>query len=258
MASLTDLFNPQFLMFLGILVLCLALLVVYFESKLRDQNHKISTMLSVVSSLADEVNLLRNSFIGGNINRMEFNPVFVEKANDLIAVSDDEEEDQDLEDELEDDDSDDDSEDDSGDDSDDELEEKIEEDSDDDIEKEVHIFKISHATDSKNNLENDIEELEEDLNDLDDDLDDVEELKENDDLESETKSIQIQLNDGTSNFSDLKSVNITLEENEPEAEPLDYKKLSLNKLKSIVLEKKLVTDASKLKKPDLLKLLGIE
>ena len=56
MASLTDLFNPTFLMFLGILVLVVALLVVYFETKFREQNHKISSMLSLVSSLAEEVN----------------------------------------------------------------------------------------------------------------------------------------------------------------------------------------------------------
>ena len=56
MPSLTDLFNPTFLMFLGILVLVVALLVVYFETKFREQNHKISSMLSLVSSLAEEVN----------------------------------------------------------------------------------------------------------------------------------------------------------------------------------------------------------
>jgi cell division protein FtsL len=53
MASLADLFNPTFLMFLGILVLVVALLVVYFESKMRDQNHKIASMLSLVSTLAE-------------------------------------------------------------------------------------------------------------------------------------------------------------------------------------------------------------
>ena len=41
-------------------------------------------------------------------------------------------------------------------------------------------------------------------------------------------------------------------------EVLDYKKLSLNKLRSIVTEKGLVTDASKLKKHELLKLLEVE
>jgi hypothetical protein len=39
---------------------------------------------------------------------------------------------------------------------------------------------------------------------------------------------------------------------------LDYKKLSLNKLRSVVSEKGIVTDASKLKKHELLKLLEVE
>ena len=56
MASLIDLFNPSFLMFLGILVLVVALVVVYFESKFREQNHKFSSMLSLISSLAEELN----------------------------------------------------------------------------------------------------------------------------------------------------------------------------------------------------------
>ena len=170
MASLTDLFNPQFLMFLGILVLCLALLVVYFESKLRDQNHKISSMLSVVSSLADEVNLLRNSFIGGSINRMEFNPVLVEKASDLINVSDDEEE--------------------------------LEEDDDDD---------------------------------------------EDDDDSSSTSSDSIKAD----SFANLKSINL-----DDSFAPPDYKNMPLNKLRNVAISKKLVEDASKLKKADILKLLN--
>jgi hypothetical protein len=58
--------------------------------------------------------------------------------------------------------------------------------------------------------------------------------------------------------SDLKTISINLgEENE---ESIDYKKLQLAKLRSIVVEKGLTnnSDASKLKKPDLLKLLGAE
>ena len=50
-----------------------------------------------------------------------------------------------------------------------------------------------------------------------------------------------------------KSIKIDLGE-----ESTEYKKLSLQKLKSIVTEKGLATDTSKLKKPDLLKLLGVE
>ena len=100
--ALTDLFNSTFFMFLGILVLAVALLVVYFESKFRDQNHKISSMLSLVSSLAEEVNgtkmmIHQLSQIQQHVPffNQNSNPVleekFVQSNNDLIPVSDDEE-----------------------------------------------------------------------------------------------------------------------------------------------------------------------
>jgi hypothetical protein len=64
---------------------------------------------------------------------------------------------------------------------------------------------------------------------------------------------------------DLTSISMsTLEESkkqEPELDLqdiLDYKKQSLSKLRSVVVEKGMVSDSSKLKKHELLKLLGIE
>ena len=56
--------------------------------------------------------------------------------------------------------------------------------------------------------------------------------------------------------ADLKTISINLEDTHSDS--LDYKKLSLPKLRSIVSEKGLATDASKLKKNELLKLLGAE
>ena len=56
MASLADLFNPSFFIILGIVALLIALMVVYFESKMREQNHKIASMLSLVSTLAEDMN----------------------------------------------------------------------------------------------------------------------------------------------------------------------------------------------------------
>jgi type II secretory pathway component PulF len=58
MASFFDLFNSTFFIFLATLLLVTALLVVYFEGKMREQNHKISSMLSLVSSLAEEFNII--------------------------------------------------------------------------------------------------------------------------------------------------------------------------------------------------------
>jgi hypothetical protein len=53
--------------------------------------------------------------------------------------------------------------------------------------------------------------------------------------------------------TDLKTININLDE--IHADSIDYKKLPLPKLRSIVTDKGLADDASKLKKPELLKLL---
>ena len=56
--------------------------------------------------------------------------------------------------------------------------------------------------------------------------------------------------------SDLKSISITDLE-EPNKKQ-DYKKMSINKLREVVVEKGIIAEASKLKKQDLLKLLGDE
>ena len=99
-------------------------------------------------------------------------------------------------------------------------------------------------------LDND-DKTDEDKED-DDEQDNIEELHSDNDLE-ETPIAPISKID----TSELKTISINLEES---IEKIDYKKLQLPKLKSIVVEKGLTTasDASKLKKAELLKLLGIE
>lgn len=306
MASLTDLFNPSFLMFLGILVLVAALLVVYFETKNREQTHKITAMLSLVSSLAEEVNNIKINLSqislqqnGGFQHKIidKMNSVIdipsgifrnYENKNDnpnLIPVSDD------------------DSENDSN--SDDENNES---DDENDLESIVSSESSNIDDDEEDNLSNnnhnDVKILklniqgskgvlleESDTQDLDyhndidglEDLDDFDEL--NDELSesqsvSSKRSINVEdnnlenqiINTLDENFnsnldsnntevldissSDFKTININLENST--AENIDYKKLSIPKLRSIVAEKKLSTDTSKLKKPELLKLLGVE
>jgi hypothetical protein len=280
MASLTDLSNPTFLMFLGILLLAIALflLVLYFESKFRDQNHKITSMLSLVSSLAEEVNnskmMINHLTMMGagkgmsqNIrNPYEKNNSDQNNNSELIAVSDDEEDDD------EDNDEDDDSEinDDSSDSDDEEetpfnLEEntiiQIGEPSD------VRVFKINiseNDTDSDNNSNN-IDILDE-LDELDDT--DSESTVENIEENTQSNSITLESNNNKelldSSLFELKSINISSLEEEKEKEKeedkeiIDFKKLTLNKLRDIVIKKGLSNDALKLKKNDLLKLLEID
>jgi hypothetical protein len=110
---------------------------------------------------------------------------------------------------------------------------------------------------SGNNLE--IDDLDEELDELDEELSEAQSLsskssKLSDKLEETVygKTFQEPLNIS----SDLKTISIDLEESNHDS--LDYKKLSLPKLRSIVSEKGLVSDASKLKKNELLKLLDSE
>jgi hypothetical protein len=72
----------------------------------------------------------------------------------------------------------------------------------------------------------------------------------------------IDLNEITGNNAkpnlDLKTVHIDLEDNTNiflQNNEVNYKKMSVQQLRNIVKEKGLATDASKLKKPDLLKML---
>jgi hypothetical protein len=274
MSSLADLFSPTFLIFLGILVLVVALLVVYFESKTREQNHRIASMLSLVSTLAEDVNGIKfglnhlavNYMRGGQslAQNTETNN-FLNQEN-LIPVSDDENDDDDDEDDFEEDDESSTSEDentallldendsDDGDNNMELIENDIDSDSDSEFgdKTDIKILKINISNELNDDDINQLNELElETSNDLSELADDLEESDEQ----------QIILSDETSNeigfdIGNLKTINIHLEENKNDA--TDYKKLTIQKLRSIVTEKGLAGDTSKLKKHDLFKLLGVE
>ena len=268
MASLADLFNPTFLMFLGILVLVVALLVVYFESKMRDQNHKIASMLSLVSTLAEDMNgvkmgLNHLAIRGGQMFQQPNIPSEENlgnlQQNNLIEVSDDEESEDEDDDNLE-------VEESEEIDDNDDLE-SVEDDSDNDSEDSNNDIKVVKLQVSNEDM-NEIDELNDEVNNLDfehEELDGdfdtevnnqyVEEVL---DLKYEEKTLE---EPNMPSLSDLKTISINLgEEQQHNEDNIDYKKLQLAKLRSIVVEKGLTSnsEASKLKKPELLKLLGAE
>lgn len=55
-----ELTSPSILLCLGMIVVVAALLVVYFESRLREQNHRLKTMLSLITTLAEDTNSLKH------------------------------------------------------------------------------------------------------------------------------------------------------------------------------------------------------
>ena len=278
MNQVKDLFNTQFFVILGVVLLLVTCLVLYVEQKFKAYDHKMSSMLSLVSSLAEEMDIFKNnrnhsggqSEIQTEINNLNEN---LEESK-LIDVSDD-------------DDSDDDDETNNGSDSDDDAN-NLDSDSDSDDEPEtdsesvddLNVPKIVNTIDlgsneneiititkledlQSNNIvelnESNIEELDDieekyDLDDLDesndlDDLDDLDEtnvVEELDDDIEETNVVE-ELDD------DMDETNVVEELND---DAIDYNKLSVAKLKEIAMNKNLILNTNnKLKKAELLKLL---
>lgn len=317
MPSLSDIFNTSFLILLGILLLCISLLFIYFENKSREQNHKINSMFSLVSSLAEETNNLRSNIglymMNGGNNVEQYIPNLNSSTDnhenkiitDLITVSDDENDSSD-----DDDDNDDESNNESNEDSDDSDDDTDDESSinqdklnniniDDNADNNIKILKLNLDQKMDDSSQSDNEEIDNEIEELNDDdivslggmsiISGSEQIAaesilslhnnhdiiitlhnytqqntDNDDhdiqiLDDEEKKDKNEIN----NFlkEDLKSISINQNQNNLEDkinETFDYKKLPITKLRSIVSEKGLSSDTSKLKKNELLKLLGIE
>jgi hypothetical protein len=273
MSTLTPILSIPFLLSLGISLILIGFVGVFFYQKITEQNHKISSMVDLISTMAEEMNYIRSRVqSGGAVTPLPSTttaqqiPFFNSQENpNLIHVSDDEgesEEDDESEDE-DDDDEDDDDEDDDDD----------EEDSDDEDEQEnVRVINISdsllHSIEESGDVEEIPSEDNDDMDDSSDDEDDLDDDKSSVSSEVEHKEVEvIKLNKTMEEPQEfepeslldidatlLKSIHMTF----PTDENIDYKKLSLNKLRQIVSGKNLSSDSSKLKKQDLLKLLGVE
>ena len=308
--SLSDIFSIPFLICLSICILLIGCSSIYFYQKMSQQDHKISSMVSLISSLAEESQQNNNTH-GGFIPSLP--PVAPAPAsssnnflsNHLIHVSDDEEEDSESESESESDSSDSESD---GSES-DGSESDGSESSDSDDEKSVNDVKtitiLSEDLAKEDNTNTiifevgDVDEVGDDIDNLDniDNLDDNEDdnsLFEMDELQFEApdsvvsvvnaekgeinveehaaediKSIYLDQPsvDEITDFSIFKTINISsLDEsvnnvennnNSKIFETSDYKKMSITRLREII-SKQGVSDASKLKKSDILKMLGVE
>jgi ABC-type antimicrobial peptide transport system permease subunit len=235
--------NPSFLLFLGILMMTVSFLVIYFEGKMREQNHKISSMLSLVYSLAENLNdvtaKVKNVTSNGNEslddiqlnNSLEEPIIKINITNDnLIHVSDNEDSDEE-------------------DDEEDEEEEDVSDEEEEDVSDEYNEYLTNNIKILKIDLNNINEQ---DINDSDLDI----EFNENITQDLDIEVLKNEETQPTEEETDFKTTPNNLEDNLNDT--LDFKKLSLQKLRHIVTEKGLTTDANKLKKNELLKLLGME
>jgi hypothetical protein len=245
-----------FLLCLGITLLIVGLVFMFFTQRLNEQNHKISSMVGLVSTMAEEVNGMKHHLLSNQAPNhfvQEKPVVFTENVqNDLISVSSDDDTD-----------------------SESEYESEF---SDDDDEEEPE----------EKNLEKEVIELSEtkvinlgvlNCDILDDDLEDeeseshVEELDDGDLVEGDLDHDDdgedsvvgdldekvVVLDNETENetpkekFDFIKSIDISdLEETK---ESLDYKKLTTQKLKEIAVSRGIIAENAKANKNQLIKLL---
>jgi len=267
--AFSDLFSVSFLVSLGITLLLTGLLGMFLVQKIQEQNHKMASMLGLVSTMAEELNFMRGrmqmmSYVPQNQQGGLNNQNQMESVN-LIPVSDGDtsEDDSDTEDEDEEDD-DDSSEDDSSENEDEEVQQFIE------LNPNAQSIKVINFSNSEDLENEEIEELQDvdvdDLNDLDDDdnddsdeNDDKEENDDNDNAitlhEVEPELENIDIGEQTKNL--IKTIDIDVSTLE-ETTTIDYRKMSLNKLKSIAVNKGLITESDKVTKNALLKMLKAE
>ena len=217
MGFTSDISIPAILFSLGISLLLVAILGLFITQKMNEQNHKISSMFELVSTLANELNMVRGHvMVAGSAGPSVQN-------NKMIHVSDDEFDANVEFDEDSDNDEDDDEE------TDEENDDSEESDDGSEDEKEGETIEI-------------IDEPAEDIKVVFINNFDAEDMDGDAEADADADA------DGE-NEKTIKNIDTIV---------FDYKKASLTKLRSMVVEKGLIEDASKLKKQDLLKLLDLD
>jgi hypothetical protein len=273
MTSLSDIFSLSFFVYLGITILIVALVVVYFESKMREQNHVINNMVLLTKTLVEEMNAVKFESYNNsrNIEIQQEMPIEYSKPfSSKIDVSDDEsDEEYDDEEDLDEEDLDEEE----FDVDDETVDESIHDIQDIDDDKSTeHSTKIIKIENNDYSIADSLSECldefdEEPSDDIINEIvgDDIPEINEH----YIKKMLDIKCDTIVDEHSDLKTISIlgdleskeeTKEEQPTSGENIDYKKLQLAKLRSIIIEKELASsaDANKMKKHELLKLLGIE
>lgn len=276
---ISEIFSTSFLFSIAICIILVGGLFAYFNYRFSEQNHKMQSMLGLVSTMAEEMQYFRSklsskqvdssdamdniqiipNFLGGNGNIQNMLDNELIEVSDSEVEEDDEEDDDDIDSEVDDDEE-------ESEEEDDDIDSEVEDDEDDDTNKKIinidlgatnndfiiESEEINFSNNDKNDNDNTVKNISIDL-DLDlsaDELISTNEMISTDELNSADEL----------NLENMESTlkTISIDDNVSSKGKEDYKKMSLNKLRDIVCAKGLVVDASKLKKNELLKLLGDE
>jgi hypothetical protein len=218
-------FTIPYITFLGLTLLLIIGITILLIRRMNNQNQKFSSIIGVVTTMADELKNIKSFISNGFTSKpKDVKEIHLQNTN-LIHVSDDEDDES-------------------------EEEESEEEDCEDDDEEEE-----DDEEEGEDEQENKIIEISDDIKYIQ-----IDEVKQNDEdiisdiIQDAFENIVLEEKEST---EDVVIVDQSTEET-PIKEELDYKKLPLQKLRSIVLKKKLVEDSSKMKKNELLQLLEKE
>jgi|LakMenEpi03Aug12_release.lakeMendotaPanAssembly.Ray.scaffolds.fasta_scaffold264372_2 hypothetical protein len=289
--AISDILSTSFLFSIAIIIILIGGVFAYVSYRMGEQDHKLNSMIGLVSTMAEEsqffrskLNMLQQKLSTKDlpvVDQVQYaSQMMVGGQDELINVSDDEEDDSDDDesDDLEDDESDDledeDLEDDESEDLEDEEsedleDEDLEDDESDDKDLEegkgeyIKRLNLTSAID-ESPVKISYEEIDEDNNSFKETnnlvFDDIADFE----ATLEEADIQLLAEDTKDDDNFLKNVSITGLDNgilsleEIVSNKNDYKKMSLNKLREVVVSKGFTSDASHLKKNQILKLLGDE
>ena len=264
---LSEILSTSFLFSIAIIIILIGGVFAYVSYRMGEQDHKLNSMIGLVSTMAEEsqffrskLNMLQQKLSTKDlpvVDQVQYaSQMMVGGQDELINVSDDEE---------------DDSDDDESDDLEDEdlEDEDLEDDESDDKDLEegrgeyIKRLNLTSAIDespvkiSYEEIDEDNTSFKETNNLVFDDIADFE-------ATLEEADIQLLAEDTKDDDNFLKNVSITGLDNgilsleEIVSNKNDYKKMSLNKLREVVVSKGFTSDASHLKKNQILKLLGDE
>ena len=241
--AFNELLSSSFLFSIAIIIILIGGVFAYVSYRMSEQDHKMASMLGLISTMAQELQFFRSNLSQPELTKPEEpeeprdirTHIILDPNNlvvgqpTLISVSDDEVSDDEVSDDEE---------------TDDETndDEVSDEETDDEIDDEVFDLEEHNLNNNANlNGSHNIKSIHlEELIDLN--------------LDQEPEEPLLDHSDGP--LLDLQTISISDLE-EVDKKP-DYKKMSLSKLKEVIVEKGIVADASKLKKNDILKLLGVE
>ena len=238
--AFNDLLSSSFLFSIAIIIILIGGIFAYVSYRMSEQDHKITSMLGLISTMAEELQFFRSNLSKNSVEqpiisddhlptRIILDPNnIIGGQSTLISVSDDGDSNSDA----------------SG--SDDGDSNSDASGSDD--------GESSGSDDDASVLDLEEEEEEDILNDNIVDLEDNRNIKS---IHLE-EPIDLTGHDMVQDLDHPVTISISISDLEEPDKKTDFKKMPLTKLKEVIVEKGIVTDASKLKKNDILKLLGVE